>query len=95
MKIKCDKCGKLVGEHFRTSYGEKRCETCYDDHLMTDKGKVEYFIGIVEGELPIEDYDADFLGHVSACWQKYRWDLILSARDLRDIEDNAKLMGLL
>lgn len=95
MKIKCDKCGKLVGEHFRTSYGEKRCETCYDDHLMTDKGKVEYFIGLAEGDLVIDDYDADFLGHVSACWQKYRWELNLTVRDLKHIEDNAKFIGLL
>lgn len=95
MRIKCDICGKSVGEHFRTSYGEKCCEHCYDDHLMSDKGKVEYFIGIVEGDLPIEDYDADFLGHMSACWQKYRWDVHMSVRDLIDLEDKAIQMGLL
>ena len=95
MKIKCDKCGKPLGEHFRTSYGENRCPDCYDDHLMTDRGKVEYFIGIVEGELPINDYDADFLGHVSACWKRYRWDLTLNPSDLRDLEDKATQMGLL
>lgn len=93
--IRCAKCGRLLGEHFCTSYGEKRCPDCYDDHLMTDRGKVEYLVGIVEGELPIDDYDADFLGHVSACWKKYRWDVHMSVRDLRDLEDKAIQMGLL
>lgn len=90
----CVKCGKPLGTHTITAYGEVRCENCYDDYLMTDKGKVEYFIGICTGELPIADYDADFLGHVSACWQKYRDQLDMTIAEIRLLEAQAKDLGI-
>ena len=63
----CVKCGKPVDEPITTAYGDKRCPDCFDDYLMTDRGKVEYFIGLANGELNIKDFDADFLGHVAVC----------------------------
>lgn len=92
---RCAKCGKETENILTTVYGEDRCELCYDDYLMTDKGKAEYFVGIVTGDLSIEDYDADFLCHVIACWRKYRDELILSIKTIRLIEMEAAKIGLL
>lgn len=92
----CVKCGKPLGNYITTAYGEVRCEDCYDDYLMTDKGKVEYFIGLCTGELNIEDYDADFLGHVSVCWKKYRAEILpLTLGEIRLLEAQAEVLGIL
>lgn len=94
--ITCEKCGKeLKGEFFVTAYGEKRCPDCYDDYLMTDKGKVEYLIGICQGAYPVSDFDADFLGHVAVCWKKYRDHLNMTAKECRHLEFYAEHIGIL
>ncbi len=92
---RCEKCGKVLGEHFITAYGEKRCEDCYDDYLMTDKGKVEYLIGIYNEDYSISEFDADFLGHVAVCWTKYRDELDMRLPDIKNIEARARELGLL
>lgn len=92
---RCVKCGKELRTFSETIYGEKRCVDCFDDYLMTDKGKPEYLLGIVSGELDIEDYDADFLGHVAVCWRKYRDEFNLTLKDLYEIEAKARELGLL
>lgn len=91
----CAKCGKELRSFSRTAYGENRCLDCFDDYLMTDKGKVEYLIGIVEGELDLKDYDADFLGHVAVCWNKYKEKLNLSIPKIIEIETKAEQLGIL
>ena len=91
----CAKCGKPLGSYSTTAYGEVRCLDCFDDHLMTDRGKVEYFIGLCTGELEMKDYDADFLGHVSVCWQKYRAQLDMSIAEVNLLEAKAKELGIL
>ena len=91
----CVKCGKEIKELFVTAYGKIRCDICYDDYLMTDKGKVDYFVGLVNGILSIEDYDADFLGYLSVCWRKYRNELGLTMQAIQEIEEKAKQLGLL
>ena len=92
----CSKCGKqLKGEFFRTLYGDFRCADCYDDYLMTDRGKVEYIYGLHAGDYSVSDFDADFLGWVSVCWNKYRDELDLTLADLYEIEAKAKMLGVL
>ena len=91
----CGHCGKEDPELLTTSFGVTLCNNCWDDYLMTDRGKLEYFIGIVKEELPIEDYDADFLGHISACWNKYKDQLNYSSSDMAYYEEKAKELGLL
>lgn len=91
----CVKCGKETEAILTTVYGEDRCELCYDDYLMTDKGKVEYFVGICHGDYPMSDFDADFLGFLSVCWKKYREELNLSPKDISLIEAEATRLGLL
>lgn len=92
---RCTKCGKILGEYFITAYGEARCTDCYDDYLMTDKGKVEYLIGIISGDYPLSDYDSDFLGWVATCWNKYRNELAMPFKDVIRIETRARELGLL
>ena len=91
----CDKCGKPLIEGFHTAYGGYRCEDCWDDYLMTDYGKVEYFIGICRGEYPMSDFDADFLGWVVFCWKSYRSDLNLYLSEIHQLEAKARAIGLL
>lgn len=93
--IRCAKCGNAADKVLFTIYGEPRCERCFDDYLMTDKGKVEYMINLVTGEIPMEEFDADFLGHVAVCWNKYRDELPISNKNLAEIETQAVYMGLL
>ena len=93
---RCEKCGKETKDTFVTIYGEQRCDLCYDDYIMTDKGKVEYLVGLVSaGQLNIKDYDSDFLGHVAVCWKKYRDELCLTMKAIKIIEDKAHELGLL
>ncbi len=91
----CEKCGKQTLDTLINVFSEELCLDCWDDYLMTDRGKVEYFIGIVKEELPIRDYDADFLGHISVCWNKYKNELNHSSRNMEFYEEKAKELGLL
>lgn len=92
---RCAKCGKPLRSFSRTVYGENRCLECFDDYLMTDKGKVEYFVGLCTDELDIKDYDADFLGWLGVCWRKYRDELDMTPVEVKLIENKAVSIGLL
>lgn len=91
----CEKCGKQTLDTLINVFSEELCGDCWDDYLMSDRGKVEYFIGIVKEELPIEDYDADFLGHVSVCWNKYKGELNHASTMMTFYEEKAKELGIL
>lgn len=97
---RCVKCGKVLKEHFGeesfiTVFGEERCSDCYEDYLMTDKGKVEYFVEIVRGNSSISNFDADFLGWISVCWTKYRDELAMTLAEIHAIEEKAINLGIL
>ena len=92
----CIKCNRKVDDLFESLYGETMCEFCWDDYLMTDKGKVEYLVGIVRGDYPMDYFDADFLGHVAVCWKKYRAEILpLTLSEIQVIDAKAKALGLL
>lgn len=93
--MRCSKCDKALGEYLVTAYGEVCCEDCWDDYLMTDRGKVEYIIGICRGDYPMSDFDADFLGWISSCWKTHRDEINLKLSDLYEIETKARALGLL
>lgn len=92
---RCTKCGDQIKNFTITAYGDILCDQCLYDYLVTDRGAVEYMINICNGECTIAEYDADFLGHVSACWQKYRNEFALPFRDVIRIEARARELGLL
>jgi hypothetical protein len=91
----CEKCGKPTLDTLINVFSEELCLDCWDDYLMTDRGKVEYFIGIVKEELPIEDYDADFLGHIAVCWNNYKSELNHASTMMAFYEAKAKELGIL
>ena len=93
----CRECGTYVccGKKFHTAYGELLCPDCYDDYLFTDEGKVEYVIGIVSGDYPMDYFDADFLGEIGAQWNKHKKYFELSSDVIEDIEKRARFIGLL
>ena len=91
----CNKCEKKICEPLVTAYGDKLCEDCWDDYLMTDEGKVEYFIGISNGDYPITDFDADFLGWVTVCWERNRYRLDMTMPEIARIEAKARKLDLI
>lgn len=91
----CIKCNRKVDTTFESLYGETMCEFCWDDYLMTDKGKVEYLVGIVRGDYPMDYFDADFLGHVATCWRRYIYEINLTDDEIAEIEAKAEALGLL
>lgn len=93
----CCECGTYVccGKTFTTAYGELLCPDCYDDYLFTDEGKVEYVIGIVSGDYPMDCFDADFLGEIGVQWNKHKKHLVLDHNIIADIEKRARIIGLL
>lgn len=93
--VQCIKCERPVEKPWLTAYGEHLCENCWDGHLMTDRGKVEYFLGICNNEYSMDCFDADFLGHVVACWREYRDKLNMTKFKINEIEQKAKALGLL
>lgn len=92
----CIECGTYVccGKSFHTAYGELLCPDCYDDYLFTDEGKVEYIIGIVRGDYPMDYFDADFLGNAVTQWNKNKKYFELPTEAIADIESKAEIIGL-
>lgn len=91
----CIKCNRKVDDLFKSLYGETMCEYCWDDYLMTDRGKVEYFVGLCNKDYPMSDFDADFVGHVAVCWVEHKHELKLDASEIEAIEAKAKALGIM
>lgn len=93
----CHECGEYLccGKAFSTAYGELLCADCYDDYLFTDEGKVEYLIGLVQGDYPMDMFDPDFLGELGVQWNKHKKHLALPEDTIIYVESKAKLIGLL
>ena len=91
----CANCGFQSEETFRTVYGDYICEDCWDDYICSDEGKVEYLIGICYGGLPIDEFDADFLGLVVQSYLDHKEELDFEPAQLLELEDKAMELGLL
>lgn len=93
----CHECGTYLccGKSFNTAYGDVLCPTCYDDYLFTAEGKVEYVIGIVSGDYPMDCFDAEFLDEIGVQWNKYKKYFVLAPEIIEDIEKRARFIGLL
>lgn len=76
-------------------YGEFLLSCNWDEYLESDKGKVEYLIGIVRNKYQLEDFDADFLGEVAISWNNYKHELDLSEKELEEFEIAATSLGIL
>ena len=94
--MRCVNCDKtLGGDSFKTAYGDWLCEDCWDDYICSDAGKLEYLIGICYGDLPLEEFDADFLGSVATSYRINHDKLNLTAEQKAELEKKAIELGLL
>jgi len=93
--MRCANCEKTGGEFLKTAYGDFLCEDCWDDYICSDAGRLEYLIGICYGELPLEEFDADFLYEVAKSYRLNYEKLDLTAEQLTEIEQKAMALGIL
>ena len=92
----CANCDKtLGGDSFKTDYGDQLCEDCWDDYICTEAGKLEYLIGICSGDLPVEEFDADFLGEVAKSYRVNFDKLELTSEQKAALEEKALELGIL
>lgn len=91
----CAECGKATADLIKTAYGDYLCEDCWDDYICTEAGMLEYLIGICKGELPIEEFDADFLCGVAKSWVTNCKALDLTHGERLELEEKARELGIL
>jgi recombinational DNA repair protein (RecF pathway) len=94
--MRCANCDKtLSGDFFKTAYGDLLCEDCWDEYICSDAGKLEYLIGICHGDLPVEEFDAEFLGEATKSFLENKNLLDLTSMELTEIALKAHELGLL
>lgn len=94
--MRCANCDKtLGGDSFKTAYGDWLCEDCWDNYICTEAGLIEDLIGICFGELSINNYDADFLCRVAKSYRINYEKLDLTTKQLIELEQKAKELGIL
>jgi hypothetical protein len=93
--MRCANCEENKVELLKTAYGDYICEDCWNEYINTDIGRLEYLIGICNGDYPKEDFDADFLGSVVVSWMINYSMLDLTPQERFDIEEKARKLGLL
>lgn len=94
--MRCANCDKTLDkDSFKTAYGDWLCEDCWDDYICSDAGRLEYLIGICHGELPIKEFDTDFLYEVVKSYKINYEKLDLTADQLAEIEQKAMALGIL
>ena len=91
----CANCYKTEGEFLKTAYGDYLCEDCWDGYICSDHGKLEYLIGICNGDYPVDDFDAEFLGEVAESYMHYYYMLDFTPTQRVELEEKAKELGLL
>ena len=91
----CANCDTTRKELLKTAYGDFLCEDCWDDYICSDAGRLEYLIGICYGDLPVEEFDAEFLGLVAKSWKEHSQALELTTDQKLAIEDKAIKLGIL
>lgn len=93
--MRCANCEEKRTELLRTAYGDFICEDCWDDYICSEAGKLEYLIGICSSELPVEEFDADFLGSVAKSYMINHDKLELTREQKAALEEKAIELGLL
>ena len=91
----CANCESHRKELLKTAYGDCICEDCWYDYVCSDTGKLEYLIGIVNGDYPAEFFDAEFLGEVAVSWKTHYHMLDFTPQERLTIEEKAHELGLL
>lgn len=93
--MRCANCDKTRGEFLKTAYGDFLCGDCWDDYINTDVGRLEYLIGICNGDYPASEFDAEFLCEVAKSWMINYNMLDFTPRQRAEIEEKARELGIL
>lgn len=64
----CSHCEESNVNVQKNAYGEYLCADCWVDYLTTDKGLVEYYIGIANGTYSKDSFSTDDLADIAASW---------------------------
>lgn len=91
----CANCEETKAVLLKTAYGDFICEDCWDDYINTDTGRLEYLIGICNGDYPAEEFDAEFLGEVAKSYRMNYAMLNITHQQRFELEEKAKELGLL
>ena len=93
--MRCANCDKTRGEFLKTAYGDFLCEDCWDDYINTETGRLEYLIAICNGDCPIDEFDAEFLGEVAKSYMINYDKLDYTPQQRFELEEKARELGLL
>lgn len=94
--MRCANCDKTLSEDFfKTAYGNWLCEDCWDDYICSDVGRLEYLIGICNGDYPVFYFDAEFLVEVARSWKENSNRLDLTPEARFELEEKAHELGIL
>lgn len=93
--MRCANCDKTRGEFLKTAYGDFLCEDCWDDYINTETGRLEYLIGICNGDYPASEFDAEFLCEVAKSWMINYNMLDFTPQQRVEIEEKARELGIL
>ena len=91
----CTNCYGSKAELLRTAYGDYICDDCWYDYVCSKTGKLEYLIGIINGDYPASDFDADFLGEAAESWRANNNLLDLTPKERFELEEKARELGIL
>lgn len=91
----CANCDTHHKELLKTAYGDFLCVDCWDEYINTDTGRLEYLIGICNGDYPVDEFDADFLGEVAKSYRIHYAMLDLTPSQRLELENKARALGLL
>ena len=95
MSAHCANCGIHSSELLTTVYGDIICEDCWDEYINTEAGKLEYLVGICNGDYTVDEFDADFLCEVAKSWKKHFLMLELTPVERFELSVKAHSLGIL
>ena len=95
--LRCSECMTKVGalEYTENVYGDVLCDDCWDEYINSDRGKIEYFVSIVNDEEDIRAFDADMLGAIAVSWKRNKHRTEFSKETIERFEKKATEVGLL
>ena len=92
----CSFCGdQFNGEIFDTVYGDRYCDSCYDEYLFSNAGKLEYLASLVRGEMSVDMLDAETLCDIAVAWENYHHLLQVSLDEFVALEAKMKELNLI
>lgn len=89
----CD-CCKSEAVLYKNAYGQYLCTDCWNDYLTSDRGQVEYMIGVASGEYKRSSFSNEDCTAIQLAWFAYQDELGKTAEELSLIEAAARDAGM-